>query len=168
MLDFGGLLAMSMIIAYFICYTGLYPAILENYEFGGLNAGYLFTSETMDSLTPMIDRNIAKALTMLMVTLYFCETILVLQIRRPNKSLIKCIQEDSNKRMYLILGSLFAVFLVLMYVPGIQVGLANLGINFMFMYLTGIDWIVCFLISLITIMSFEGVKYFARKKEIYL
>lgn len=167
LLIFGGLLAISMGIVYSICVTGIYPVFPLNYEFNILNAGYLFTTETM-FLTPSIDLNVVKTLTMLMTTLFFSETILVLQIRRPNKSLIKSIKEESNKRMYLILGFLFAVFLLLMYFPGFQVGLAHIGINFMFMYLTALDWLICFLISSITIVGFELVKYYARKKEIYL
>jgi len=156
-----------MIIVYFICITGIYPVFIENYEFGILNQAYLYTSETTIHLTPGINLNVAKTLTMLMATLYFCETVLVLQIRRPNKSLIKSIKEDSNKRMYLILGLLFALFLLLMYVPAVQTTLAGWGVNFMFMALTGLDWLVCFLISLITIVLFEIVKYFARIKGIY-
>ncbi len=166
LLIFGGLLAISMGVVYIICITGLYPVFPLNYEFDILNAAYLFTTETM-SLTSGIDLNVVKTLTMLMTTLFFSETILVLQIRRPNESLIKSVKEASNKRMYLILGFLYAVFLLLMYMPGVQVGLAQIGINFMFMNLTALDWLICFLISLITIIPFELVKFYARKKEIY-
>ncbi|GAI56310.1 unnamed protein product, partial [marine sediment metagenome] len=95
LLIFGGLLAISMGIIYSICITGIYPVFPLNYEFNILNAGYLFTTETM-FLTPGIDLNVVKTLTMLMTTLFFSETILVLQIRRPNKSLIKSIKEESN------------------------------------------------------------------------
>ena len=49
-----------------------------------------------------------------------------------------------------------------MYIPGVQVTLAEWGINFMFMYLTGLDWLICFLISMICIVSFEIVKFVAR------
>jgi len=114
-----------------------------------------------------ISLNEAKTLTMLMVTLFFCESFLVLQIRRPNKSLIKSIKEDSTRFMYLLIGFLFAVFLVFMYIPGVQVTLADWGLNFRFMFLTGLDWLVCFLISLICIVSFEFVKYFARRSGIF-
>jgi len=101
-----------------------------------------------------------------MVTLFFCESFLVFQIRRPNKSLFRSLKEDSNKRMYLIIGFLFSVFLMLMYIPNAQVALARAGINFMFMYLTALDWMVCFLISLICIVTFEFMKYIARKYKI--
>jgi hypothetical protein len=111
-------------------------------------------------------RIIGKTLTMLMVTLYFCESFLVFQIRRPNKSLIKSLKEDRNKFMFLLIGLLFFVLIALLYIPGVQITLASWGLNLLFMYLTGLDWLVCFLISLICIVSFEIVKFFARKKEI--
>ena len=53
-----------------------------------------------------------------------------------------------------------------MYVPGVQVGLAMIGINFMFMYLTLLDWIICFGVSLICILGFEFAKANARKRGI--
>ncbi|MGB5909955.1 MAG: cation-transporting P-type ATPase [Promethearchaeia archaeon] len=166
LLIFGILLAVCMIITYFTVITECYPVFLENYEFGAFNDAYLYSSVT-SGLTLGVTRSQAKTLTMLMVTLFFCESFLVLQIRRPNKSLIKSIKEDSTKFMYLLIGLLFGVFLALMYIPGAQITLASWGINFMFMYLTGFDWLVCFLISLICIGGFELVKYFSRKKGIY-
>ncbi len=155
---YGILLAVSMLLVYFITISGAYGVSFENWNFGDLNDLYLYTDGV--NLTE------GKTLTMLMTTLFFCESFLVFQIRRPNKSLIKSFIEDSKRRNYLIIGFLFAVFLMLMYIPGVQVFLANSGINFMFMFLTGLDWLVCFLIALICIVSFEIVKYIARKKGI--
>lgn len=164
---FGALLSLSMIIVYFTTITEIYPVFPENTKFGVWDGFYLFSPETLPLLNPGAFLNEVKTLTMLMVTIFFCESFLVFQIRRPNKSLIKSIKEDSTKFMYILIGLLFGVFLVLMYVPGVQVALASVGLNFMFMYLTWLDWLVCFLISLICIVSFEGVKYFARSKGIY-
>jgi Ca2+-transporting ATPase len=163
---FGALLAISMLIVYSVVITGAYPLFFENTNFGDLNGAYLFSLGT-ESLTPGVSFVEAKTLTMLMVTLYFCESFLVFQIRRPNKSLIKSIKEDSTKFMYIIIGLLFTIFLCLMYIPGFQVTLASWGVNFMFMYLTALDWLVCFLISLICIVSFEFVKLYSRKKGIF-
>jgi len=165
LLIFGIFLAACMLITYFTVITGGYPVFLENYEFGAFNDAYLYSSATF-ALTPGVTVAQAKTLTMLMVTLFFCESFLVFQIRRPNKSLIKSIKEDSTKFMYLLIGLLFGVFLALMYIPGVQITLASWGINFMFMYLTGLDWLVCFFISLICIGGLELVKYFSRKKGI--
>ncbi|MFX0088032.1 MAG: HAD-IC family P-type ATPase, partial [Candidatus Hodarchaeota archaeon] len=155
---FGILLAISMIIVYFLAYSDIYPVFSENVEFGDFNDSYLYGGLPLTD--PILKE--AKTLTMLMVTLFFCESFLIFQIRRPNKTLIRSLIEDSNKRMYLIIGFLFALFIMLMYIPGVQVALAEAGINFMFMFLTGMDWLICFLISLICIVSFEFVKYIAR------
>lgn len=163
---FGGLLAISMVTVYFLVMMGIYPVFPENHKFGFIfNQGYLYSSTTRD-LTQDVSLRVAKALTMLMVTLFFCESFLVIQIRRPNKSMIKSFIEDWSNRMIYIIGLLFILFLALMYIPGVQVWLAMNGINFMFMYLTALDWLVCFSISLICIVSFEIVKYIARKKGI--
>jgi Ca2+-transporting ATPase len=162
---FGALLSISMLVVYFTTITGVYPVFPENLN---LSEGYITFPEYVSPEIGWVYPNQAKTLTMLMVTLFFCESFLVFQIRRPNKSLIKSIKEDSTKFMYLLIGFLFAVFLALMYIPGFQVTLAVWGLNFRFMFLTGLDWLVCFLISLICIVSFEIVKYGARKLGIFL
>ncbi|MFX1308806.1 MAG: cation-translocating P-type ATPase [Promethearchaeota archaeon] len=163
---FGILLAISMVLVYFITISGFYPVFPENYP-----PGYLYFNT--DFLPPPLaldlpqTRIIGKTLTMLMCTLFFCESFLVFQIRRPNKSLIKSLIEDRNKFMFILIGFVFFVFIALLYIPGVQVFLAEeAGINFMFMYLTGFDWLVCFLISLICIVGFEIVKFVARKRNI--
>lgn len=168
LLIFGILLAISMVIVYFIGISGLYPVVPENYP-----PGYLYFVKDPELIPPDIFglpleeiRKIGKTLTMLMVTLFFCESFLVFQIRRPNKSLIRSLKEDRNKFMFVLIGFLFFILIALLYIPGVQITLAGWGINFMFMFLTGLDWLVCFLISLICIVSFEIVKFVARKKNI--
>ncbi|MHA2194795.1 MAG: cation-translocating P-type ATPase, partial [Promethearchaeota archaeon] len=91
---FGILLAVSMVIVYYLTISGIYPVFPENLDFGNLNHAYLFTPENAD-LNPLgVGFTEAKALTMLMVTLFFCESFLIFQIRRPNKSLIRSLIED--------------------------------------------------------------------------
>lgn len=165
MFAYGGLLAVSMILTYFIVLYGVYPVFPGNFEFGDFNGAYLYTTETA-ALVEDMDIQVAKALTMVMVTLFFCECFLVYQIRRPNKDIIRQFMEDSNKIMYLLIGFCFALFLLLMYFPGVQITLANWNINFAFVYLTGLDWLICFLISCITIVGFEVLKYLARQRDI--
>jgi len=169
MFSYGILLAASMLIVYFICITGAYPVTEGNYVFVDGTA-YLYSDANMATLTTLgATRTAGKALTMLMVVLFFTECILVWQIRRPNKSLIKSLKEDSNKIMYLLLIPLWAAFLALMYIPSAQVTLAGddlTGTNFMFMYLTGVDWLVCLGIACITIVGFEIVKWQCRERGI--
>ncbi|MFX1503372.1 MAG: HAD-IC family P-type ATPase, partial [Promethearchaeota archaeon] len=161
---FGTLLGISMVIVYSITISGTYPVVSEN-----LISGYLYYDESLLPTNMELNeiRTIGKTLTMLMCTLFFCESILVYQIRRPNKSLIKSLIEDRTKFMFALIGLLFFVFIALIYIPGVQIFLAeSWGINFMFMFLTGLDWLICFLISLICIVSFEIVKFIARKRGI--
>ncbi len=165
MLIYGGLLAISMVLSYFTVYSWNYPIFEGNTSFGNLDALYLYSSET-SILWEGIDLRVAKTLTMLMATLYFCECALALQIRRPNKSLWKSLREEGNRFMYLVIGLLFGVFLALMYIPGLQTGLAIIGLNFHFMALTIVDWLVCFAYASICIGSFEFIKWVARKKNI--
>ena len=103
---------------------------------------------------------------MVMATLFFCECFLVFQIRRPNKSIIKQFTEDSNKIMYLLIGFVFSLFLMVMYIPGTQVVLAEIGFNFAFIYLEAADWLICALFSAITIVGFEIFKWQARERNI--
>jgi Ca2+-transporting ATPase len=165
---FGVLLAISMVIVYSITMSGLYQVVPENYP-----QGYLYYVKDPELIPPDIFmlpieeiRKIGKTLTMLMVTLFFCESFLVFQIRRPNKSLLRSLKEDRNKFMFILIGFLFFILIALVYIPGVQITLADWGLNFMFMFLTGLDWLVCFLISLICIVSFEIVKFVARKNNI--
>ncbi|MHA1745989.1 MAG: HAD-IC family P-type ATPase, partial [Promethearchaeota archaeon] len=153
---YGILLALSMVITYVIGINGWYPV---------WDSQNIITSETM-ILWDGINLVNAKTLTMLMATLYFCECALALQIRRPNKSLWK-LREDVTPFIFIIIGLLFATFLAIMYVPGLQIFLAELGFNPRFMTLTLLDWIVCFAISMVCIGGFELVKWIARKLNIF-
>ncbi|MBY9007352.1 MAG: cation-transporting P-type ATPase [Candidatus Lokiarchaeota archaeon] len=155
MIAFGILLSTCMIITYFLCYSGIYPVTPENYAFG-VATGYF---------DPLLYKE-TKALTMLMLTLFFCENFLVWQIRRPNKSLFKSLKEDRTKFLIFTPLFLFLIFAALMYIPDVQLTLEKFGFPFRFMMLTGMDWLVCILISSICILSFEIIKYIARKKNI--
>jgi Ca2+-transporting ATPase len=166
MSSFGICLAISMILMYSIVYSGLYPVFPDNINFGVLNEGYLYSDATIMINGVLYDRTIGKTLTMVMVVLFITESLLVLQIRRPNKSLIRSFKEDKNNMIYLILAFLFLILLALMYIPGAQVTLANINWNFCLMYLNALDWVVCIGIAMICIVSFEVVKYFAREKGI--
>ncbi|MHA1819422.1 MAG: cation-translocating P-type ATPase [Promethearchaeota archaeon] len=164
MLVYGTLLAASMLIIYFLCYSQIYPLLPGNTDYFPNNDKFLYSPTTYNLYTPGADLHVAKTLTMLMTTLYFCESIFVYQIRRPNKSLWRSIKEDSNWFMYFLIGFLFFLYLSLLYIPGVQIKLASWHLNFKFMYLVPQDWLVAFLVSLITIGGFELYKYKMRKK----
>ena len=173
MFIFGALLAVSMCIVYFICITGAYGYEL-NTELGFWNDAYLYTSGT-EELTEGLNYNHAKAFTMLMAVLFVCETFLVFQIRRPNKTLLETFREkDFNIIMLFLIGLTWFAFLALMYIPATQVVMANwaqeselwASFNFKFMYLTGLDWLVVFAISAICVVGLEFAKYYANQQGI--
>ena len=167
--SFGVLMSVSMVLVYFITFSGVYPVFPENLVPGYLYYDGSFLPASIDGMPVTLQQLqvIGKTLTMLMCTLFICESVLVFQIRRPNKSLIKSLIEDRNKFMFILIGFVFFIFLAVLYIPGVQIFLAQeLGINFMFMYLTGFDWLVCFLISLICIAGFEIVKFVVRKMDV--
>ncbi|MFX1238042.1 MAG: HAD-IC family P-type ATPase, partial [Promethearchaeota archaeon] len=163
MFPFGILLAISMMTIYFISYSGLWPLFKANTEFGDLNYAYLYTVETIIPGTNLI---VAKTLTMLIAVILICEVFLILQIRRPNKSLLKSILQDSNKWIFLTLGLIIFCFFALMYIPGVQTSITLNSRTFSFMFLTGEDWIVCILVSMICVGGFEIYKFICRKKGI--
>jgi len=171
LITYGTLLALAMLVIYFLCIDGAYPVWTRNTEFliPNLETYYLFTSSTTQ-LWSGVDLTQAKTLTMLMTTLYFCECALALQIRRPNMGLIRSIKEEGNKFMYIIIGVLFLLYLSLMYVPNMQIILAtsSFGIQLNFMVLTLLDWLVCFGVAVICcIIPFELIKYISRKRRIF-
>ena len=161
MVGYGILLAISMCFVYFLCITEAYSVTAFNIS----NVNFPYFGESMELQIQ------GKTLTMLMVTLFFCESVLIFQIRRMNKSLVRSLIEDSRIWMYILIGVLFAILLSMMYIPGLQNWLAGLKIgdlefNFRFMRLTGLDWLICAGIASICIGGFELVKYIFRKKGI--
>ncbi|MHA1675328.1 MAG: cation-translocating P-type ATPase [Promethearchaeota archaeon] len=165
MLLYGLFLAGAMVVIYFLVQSGLY-ANENNTDFGRWNSFYLFTQETLHLWEGLIFRT-AKTLTMLMTTLFLCETALALQIRRPNKSLWKSLVEDRSPLIYLVVGGLFSIYLAILYIPGLQLWLTAQGIAFNFVRLNFADWGLCVGISLcICILPFEAVKALCRRKNI--
>jgi len=187
MVQYGILLACSMITIYLLVIYGIIPLYTQNYEFGSQNPYFMYSDyfdlnyyfNSPEEYLEFIDicnklnlpanlntlRLFGKTLTMLMLVLFFCESILALQIRRPNKSLLKSLKQDFPLGALIVIGFIFGCFMALMYVPKAQLVFVHLfNINFMFMYLAPIDWLIAFLCSLICIGGFELVKYFNRKK----
>ncbi|MHA1451325.1 MAG: cation-translocating P-type ATPase [Promethearchaeota archaeon] len=161
LLSYGVFLAISMCFVYFLCIDGTYS--VTPFNIGSENFPYFADISSLQIQ--------GKTLTMLMVTLYFCESILIFQIRRLNKSIVKSVKEDSKWWMFLLIGVLFSIIVLLMYIPGIQNWLAgikigDISLNFRFMRLTMWDWLVCAGIASICIIGFELVKLVYRKKGI--
>lgn len=110
-----------------------------------------------------------KARTMFITTIFIVETTFIWSIRRPNKSLFKSIKEEFSWKLFII--NSFTLLLHILHIcfslpinSFIESSELNLQINFMF--LSGTDWLICILLSLLGIFGIEVVKYLARRKNI--
>lgn len=180
MIAYGLLFMAAMLTVYYLVYSGTYGVLPGNIASGAWETLYLYSESNLfdpalygTEAFAIIEnmgvgelRLFGKTLTMLMTVLYFSECLLALQIRRPNKSLWNSLLQDASKRNFIITGVLFGIFLSMMYIPGLQVALAGMGFNFMFIRLTILDWLICFVIAMIPIMGFEGIKWLARRRKI--
>ncbi|MFX0042513.1 MAG: cation-translocating P-type ATPase, partial [Candidatus Hodarchaeota archaeon] len=111
-----------------------------------------------------------KARTMFITTLYIAETNFIWAFRRPNKSILKTLKEELS----------IAVLLVCLFTLGFHIlhicfsykvnyyinEVSGLNFQINFMFLSGLDWLICVLFALPGIVGIELVKYFARNKNI--
>ena len=111
-----------------------------------------------------------KARTMFITTLYIAETNFIWAFRRPNKSILKTLKEELS----------IAVLIVCLFTLGFHIihicfsyqinyyinDVSGLNFQINFMFLSGLDWLVCVLFALPGIVGIEVVKYFARNKNI--
>ncbi len=111
-----------------------------------------------------------KARTMFVTTLYILETMFIWSIRRPNKNLFKSITEEFSPILLII--CFFTLALHVLYVVFSQpVNFyvnEEFGLDFQinFLFLSGLDWLVCIALALPGLIGIEFFKYIARKKNI--
>ncbi len=111
-----------------------------------------------------------KARTMFITTLYIAEINFIWSFRRPNKSIIKTLKEELSIAV-LIVCLITLGFHILHICFSYQVNyyindVSGLNFQINFMFLSGLDWLVCVLFALPGIVGIEVVKYFARNKNI--
>ncbi|MFX1316137.1 MAG: cation-translocating P-type ATPase [Promethearchaeota archaeon] len=111
-----------------------------------------------------------KARTMFITTLYIAETNFIWTFRRPNRSIIKSLKEELS----------IAVLVVCLFTLGIHIlhicfsyqvnyyinEVSGLNFQLNFMFLSGLDWLICIIFALPGIIGIELVKYIARNKNI--
>jgi len=108
----------------------------------------------------------AKARTMLITVALFSETMLVISLRRLNKSALKTLSDDNYRFVWPFLAVVPAIHLALMYIPALQVFLdQHLSINLEIVNLTLVDWIVVLLFAVVPILILEGYKRRTRKQQ---
>ncbi|MFW9894377.1 MAG: cation-translocating P-type ATPase [Candidatus Thorarchaeota archaeon] len=112
-----------------------------------------------------------KARTMFITTLFILETNFIWTIRRPNKSLLKSLKEEFNRSLFVICFftlSLHILYICFSYTVNYHLNVV-LGLDFQinFMFLSGIDWMICILLALPGIVGIEVFKFFSRRRNIH-
>ena len=112
-----------------------------------------------------------KARTMFITTLFIAETNFIWTFRRPNKSLRRSLKEELNYSLLaicLFTLALHILFVCFSYNVNYYVNdVFGLDLQINFMFLSGTDWILCFLLASPGIISIEIFKNMARKRNIF-
>ncbi|MFX1317595.1 MAG: cation-translocating P-type ATPase [Promethearchaeota archaeon] len=111
--------------------------------------------------------NIMKAQIMTICVLVITESLMMISIRRINRSALQSIRDESYWFIYLMLAFVFLMVLVVMYSPLINEVLAGIGINFYFVPLTTLDWLVVIALAVPAVVGMEVIKWAARHREIH-
>jgi Ca2+-transporting ATPase len=117
-------------------------------------------------LTPFGSDALARARIMAMTVLLIAESLMVLSIRRINQSLPHAIRHESFWFVYAMIGIVFVMHCGLMYIPAAGSILAGFGLNFEYVPLTALDWLVAIAFALPTILGMECVKWVSRRRGI--
>lgn len=160
-------LAAVVYIVYFSTLLGFIPTNFVNGSF--LQEPDLVFQTPGDSTTGLssINLNHAKARTIMHTILYLAIPMIILSIRRIDKSLLKAIKEDSWWVTYVFVFSIIPIHLALMYIPAIQSLLVSFGVHLDIIALSLNDWILCLVAALIPLAVLEAAKWFNRLKGQY-
>ncbi len=131
---------------------------------------YLTWSAILPGSTELIPFSLAaeqKARVMALTVLLFAESLMILSIRRINQSILRSIRRESFILIYILIGFVFLMHWGLMYIPEVSIILADFGINFDFIPLAQLDWLIAFMFALPTIVGMELAKWFSRRRNIF-
>lgn len=118
------------------------------------------------SLAPFSQEALAKAQVMVVTVLLIAESLMILSIRRINQSLLHSIHHESFWLVYALIGLVFLMHCGLMYIPAVTSILGGFGLNFDYVPLTVLDWLLALAFALPTIVGMECVKWVSRKRGI--
>ncbi|MHA2110897.1 MAG: cation transporting ATPase C-terminal domain-containing protein, partial [Candidatus Hodarchaeales archaeon] len=110
--------------------------------------------------------NHAKARTMMHTILYLTIPLIVLSLRRIDKSFIKAIREDSYWVTYVLAFGALPIHLILMYIPSIQ-SLVTGIIDIDIIGLSIGDWGICLVGAIIPVLVIETAKWINRLRGEY-
>lgn len=153
------LMGIGLVLVFQLTYDGILPVNEWNQN---SNLSYLVS----DSEEWMAQ----KARTMFITTLYITETNFIWAFRRPNISIIKTFKDELSIAVLIV--SLFTLGLHILHICfSYQINyyindVSGLNFQINFMFLSGLDWLICILFALPGIVGIEVVKYLARNKNI--
>ena len=151
-------LASVLFLVYIVAASGILPLFHTN------QTGFIpdFTRGVLNSA----DWFQAKARTMLITVALISETLLVVSLRRLNKSALKTLKDDSYRFIWPFLLLVPALHLLLMYAPAVQEFLqAHLKMNFEIIPLAPADWLVALGFSLVPVALLELYKRQVRRNK---
>jgi Ca2+-transporting ATPase len=126
----------------------------------------IFQDPEVLSLRP-IDWAHAKARTMMHTVLYLAIPLIILSIRRIDKSFVKAIREDSYWVTYVLAFGALPIHLILMYLPTLQEFAAGIGIYVDIIALSIGDWLICLIGAIIPVLVIETAKWINRLRGEY-
>jgi Ca2+-transporting ATPase len=152
-------------------WLGVYLLLNAFLIFLGATCAFYFTFTAVLPGSTLLEPNgpdaFFKGLTMTIAVLLFAESLMILSIRRINQSMWRSIRFESYWLIYVLIGLVFLMFTGLMYIPEVNIILASLGIEFQFVPLSAVDWLITFLLAAPAVFGMEAVKWVCRKRGIY-
>lgn len=149
---------------------GLYLLLNAFLIFIGTASAFYFTMTALlpgsTTLEPYSVYAVQKALIMTITVLLFAESLMILSIRRINQSILRSIRHESFWLIYALIGLVFLMHCGLMYIPEVTNILNSLGINFQYIALTPLDWLITILLACPAIFGMELVKWYSRRAHI--
>lgn len=110
----------------------------------------------------------AKARTMFVTVLVITESLVVLSLRRLNKSVFRSFKEDRKWIVFILVFSVPILHILLMYIKPLQILAAKI-FPFLpeFLPLGIFDWLVILVAVTIPLATLETYKYFIRRRKSY-
>ena len=110
----------------------------------------------------------AKARTMFITVLVIAESLIVLSLRRLNKSVFKSLKEDWKWLVFVLVIIVPILHILLMYIPALQNFIASImGNPPDILPLSITDWLVVLVAIAIPLITLEVYKYFIRRRKSY-
>ena len=157
-------LAFAGAMVYFLTYSGIIP--VTDFNQSGIDLILFGNTDALPS-SP-VSWSHAKARTMLVTVLVISESLVVLNLRRLNKSVFKSFKEDWKWLVIILVMIVPILHILLIYVVPLQ-NLANnlLGFRVEFVPLGVVDWVILLVAIALPLVTLELYKMFIRKKETY-